>query len=409
MAKAPRLEVQKLGPIEEAAIDFGDLTVIVGPQATGKSILLQTLNLILDRPHVHHTFERHNVTFKKDDFDGFMGGYFGRGMAAIWQEGQSSITWNGKSEPLPDLSKKPRQRKKVDPAKGPPQQAFFIPAQRVVSLPGGVSQNFSNFKYGDPYVLRQFSDTVHDLLQNEFGSKGELFPQTGRLNKNLRDPIVRNIFGKAKLAIDTLEFTKTMLLKLPGHKVGLPYLAWSAGQREFTPLLLGLYWLCTAGKVPRRDEIRWVMIEEPEMGLHPDAISTLLLLVLELMRRDYKVILSTHSTVVVDLVWAMRQLQELGGCEADVRELFELKSNDQSKSLATTALTKDYCVYFFNRDGLAQNISDLDPGADSAAEAQWGGLTGFESRSNEVIAKAVNRAQAKRASRYRVADNDDPV
>jgi ABC-type uncharacterized transport system ATPase subunit len=43
--KSFRLQVKQLGPIREADITFGDLTVIVGPQATGKSILLQTIKL----------------------------------------------------------------------------------------------------------------------------------------------------------------------------------------------------------------------------------------------------------------------------------------------------------------------------------------------------------------------------
>ena len=42
------------------------------------------------------------------------------------------------------------------------------------------------------------------------------------------------------------------------------------------------------------------------MGLHPQGIATAMLLVLELLRRGYKVVLSTHSTVVLDMVWALR-------------------------------------------------------------------------------------------------------
>ena len=45
------LTVNSLGPIKEANIDFGDLTIFVGSQASGKSILLQLIKLILDKNH----------------------------------------------------------------------------------------------------------------------------------------------------------------------------------------------------------------------------------------------------------------------------------------------------------------------------------------------------------------------
>ncbi|MFC3269017.1 AAA family ATPase [Vulcaniibacterium thermophilum] len=384
-------------------MEFGDLTVVVGPQASGKSILLATLKLVLDRDHIHHTFARHNVTFNGggNDMAAFLGGYFGKGMAALRKDG-SAIAWKGKEVLLASLV---RYRKRP---KAPEEKVFFIPAQRVVSLPGGVSQHFSNFNYGDPYVLRHFSDTVHNLLQNEFGAKAELFPQSGRLNNTLRQPISDHLFGGANLEIDTREFTKTLVIRVPGHEAGLPFLAWSAGQREFTPLLLGIYWLCPAGAVSRREGLEWVVIEEPEMGLHPQAIATLLLLVLELMRRGYRVVISTHSPVVLDMVWALRQFQELGSDESLVRELFGLRATANAKALAKSALAKSYRVYFFDRNQAVRDISRLDPGAESGAEAEWGGLVGFASRAGEMVAKAVNRQRAEQ-SRSARSGRKEPV
>jgi len=65
----------------------------------------------------------------------------------------------------------------------------------------------------------------------------------------------------------------------------LPYMAWSAGQREFMPLLFSLYWLMPSAGTPRRKGVDWVVIEEPEMGLHPQAIQSVLFICLELMHR----------------------------------------------------------------------------------------------------------------------------
>ena len=48
-----RLRVKNVGPIRTADVTPGDLTVFVGPQATGKSIFLQILKLLVDRDSIH--------------------------------------------------------------------------------------------------------------------------------------------------------------------------------------------------------------------------------------------------------------------------------------------------------------------------------------------------------------------
>src|SRR5205085_3093501 len=85
---------------------------------------------------------------------------------------------------------------------------------------------------------------------------------------------------------------------------------WSAGQREFVPLLLGFYWLMLPARAPRRQGVQWAVIEELEMGLHPRAISVIALLVFELIARGYKVCLSTHSSQLLEAIWALRHLRQ---------------------------------------------------------------------------------------------------
>jgi hypothetical protein len=390
------LKVSNLGPIPQADVEFGDLTVFVGPQASGKSVFLQTLKLVLDRNHIHDTLTHHNMAFR-DDPQAFLGGFYGRGMGGMLDSvPPPQIAWQKKSMTLSELSKRGR-RSRNDEEKSA-ERLFYIPAQRVVSLPGGVSQPFTAFNYGDPYTLRYFADQVHRLLQNEFGSTDSLFPLPNRLNETLRAPIAKHFFGGARLNIELKDFTKSITLKVDGLSEGLPYLAWSAGQREFLPLLLGLYWLCTAGKVSKRDAIEWVVIEEPEMGLHPRAIGAMLLMVLELMRRGYRVAISTHSPVVLDLIWALRTILEFGGGEKDVRKLFELHSNGTTKAIAGSALTKKYKVYFFDRGKPALDISDLDPGSDKREVALWGDLLSFSSRTADVISDVIARKEEKYGS-----------
>jgi len=55
------LRVRNVGQIKEADITFGDLTVLVGPQATGKSIVLQFLKLLIDSRQVLHRLSRYGM------------------------------------------------------------------------------------------------------------------------------------------------------------------------------------------------------------------------------------------------------------------------------------------------------------------------------------------------------------
>ena len=54
-----RLRIQNVGQIKEADVQFGDLTVFVGPQATGKSVALQLLKLAVDMGYVQEEMSRH--------------------------------------------------------------------------------------------------------------------------------------------------------------------------------------------------------------------------------------------------------------------------------------------------------------------------------------------------------------
>jgi hypothetical protein len=176
-----RLQVRNVGQIKQADVTFGDLTVLVGPQATGKSIFLQLLKLVVDRDHIHKTFARYNVNVSGDD-KAFLDGYFGDGMSGLCTA-ESEIKVDNIAVSLADYATASKRR-------NPQELLFFIPAQRVVSLRDGKTQNFGQFNFGDPYALRAFSDAVHDLLQNQFGGKsGEIFPQPNRLNPILRAPI----------------------------------------------------------------------------------------------------------------------------------------------------------------------------------------------------------------------------
>src|SRR5262252_6100768 len=114
------LKIHNLGQIKEANLSFGDLTVFVGPQATGKSIALQLLKLIVDTGQVQEEMARYGLDWGHS-LPEFLDIYFGEGMRSIWQKG-TMIEWEGKPVDLPQIANRKRPNKD--------ETLFFIPAQR---------------------------------------------------------------------------------------------------------------------------------------------------------------------------------------------------------------------------------------------------------------------------------------
>lgn len=378
-----RIRAENIGPVRKADIRFGDLTIFVGPQATGKSIFLQLLKLLLDKPSIHRTMYRFGLA-QSGGAESFFDLYFGEGMASIWSQTKSRLILGEGRKPT-ELSTYARQSRSLAPEK-----MFYIPAQRVMSLRDGMTRPFSEYRAGDPFVLRDFSEKLHWIVQNEIGLDEDVFPRRNRLAAVLREPIEQNIFGRFGLRTDTSEHQRRLVLK-SGMGRPLPYLVWSAGQREFVPLLLGLYWLLPPAKTPRRHDLDWVVIEEPESGLHPKGIGAVLALVMELRSRGYRVCLSTHSPHVLDIVWALRFFQENRGQGRDVRKVLGLSSTLKTRQLANSVLESEFKTYYFARNGKVRDISELDPGSEDIDEGGWGGLSEFSGKVGDIVAEVANR------------------
>jgi hypothetical protein len=378
--KSPTLKIRNLGQIKDALLTFGDLTIFVGPQATGKSIALQLLKLMVDAGQVQEKMGRYGIDWSGKLPD-FFDAYFGEGMHSIWREGKSAVSWNENPVDLPQMAKRKRKEKE--------ENLFFIPAQRVLALRDGWPRPFTDYSPGDPFAVREFSEQLRGLVEKEIAGES-LFPQPRRLKKEFRVLLERDVFSKFSLKVDKVRAQKRLVLGDGSERDNLPFMVWSAGQREFVPLLLGLYWLMPPTAVSRRDNIEWVVVEEPEMGLHPRAISLVLLLVFELLHRGYRVCLSTHSSQVLDAMWALKHLKENGAKPECLLKIFDAPASPGLINIAATVMKKSARVYYFNReDGITRDISDLDPAAEAANKAGWGGLSEFSGRSNEIVARSV--------------------
>jgi len=380
-----KLVVENFGQIVKAEVEFGDLTVLVGPQATGKSIFLQLFKLMIDAAYIKAELKKSGIDWNhniRQLFDI----YLGEGMQNAWNDKRTSITFDKTNCNLASFIKN---------ARGKVERLFYIPAQRVLMFANGWPLEFYRYNSGDPFTVRNYSEQLRLIMERSFNS-GAIFPQDNRLRREFRDLLSQSVFGGMNLKVDKSRPQKRLVLSNQGKKTyDLPFMVWSAGQREFMPLLLGFYWLMPPSRTAIRNDLKWVVIEELEMGLHPDAITSVLAMVMDLISRGYKVCLSTHSTNVLDLVWGIKTIQKHSNHADDFLKLFGLTKTSSLRQMANEVLKKEFLVYYFERQtGLTKNISNLDLWSEDAAEAGWGGLTEFSHNVGNVVADVVTNANS---------------
>jgi energy-coupling factor transporter ATP-binding protein EcfA2 len=386
-----KLSVKSFGPLAECEVEFGDLTVLVGPQASGKSLFVQLMKALADAGAIRKTLKQHGFDWMNDIESrrgNYLSIYFGGGMQSLWQD-KTEIAVDGK--PVDFV----RQVVSPPPRATTNESVFLIPAQRVLVLQEGWPRPFQSYPVGDPFCMRNFSDALRRLMEQGLGSGDAIFPQPGRLKAELRRQLDAGVYVGGKLKLETDALRKRVVLLAADGTAPLPFSAWSAGQREFTPLLLGLYWLMPGSKTPMKSDVDTVVIEEPEMGLHPQAILSFCLLMLELLHRGYKVIVSTHSPVVLDVVWALKELRAVNvdRAIAALAKIFKITKVDaQMRELLVSALGKQAKTYYFDRTAagvIVRDISTLDPGAEDKAVSGWGGLSGFSGNVADAVGDAL--------------------
>lgn len=378
------LTIKNFAQIAEVSLELGDLTVLVGAQGTGKSLALQWLKVAMDGRQVvealraagHETGKEHVLV----DL------IFGAGMGDAWRR-WSSVTWRGKKVMPQGLA---RVGKGVE-------RVFFVPAHRSMLISDGWAAPFQRLTPETPVVARIFSQRLFERFSNR--ESAQLFPLDRVLRREYVDKIDAAVFHGGHVRIEEDQHHAKRLRLIHGS-MHLPFMTWTAGQREFTPLLLGLHDLLPSRQPakPRQQkklaDVEWVIIEEPEMGLHPQAITVVMLLVLDLLWRGYRVVLSTHSPHVLTTLWMLRRLQESGARWQSVCEAFDVPSSQVMSGVARAALDKEYRAHLlaFEADGKVRStdISELDPMSEDERIAGWGGLTEFSSRFGEVVRRAVN-------------------
>ncbi len=379
-----RFTLTNFGPIAHCDVAFGDLTILVGEQASGKSLFLEMLKLAVDRDSVIETLDRYNYILGHNT-NKILDLYLGDGMAGLWKE-DTEVALD--DEPLT-----PRALpKKANPDKSD-ERMFYVPAQRILSIDDGRARNFMEFNNSAPYILRSFSETLRTFMQFGLGTGNNMvFPIKERLKDNQRNVFDKSIFHGAKAVMEERMGQRRMVLQVDGTTI--PFMAWSAGQKEFMPLLLAFYALTgPPSKIVKKEKYKYVVIEEPEMGLHPKTILSVIMQILELISNGYKVIISTHSTVFLEFSWAFNMIK---GNKARhikaLREIFSVPANSSMNKILKAVCDKKVNTFYFGRDAqtgkvTTLDISSLDAFDENPLIADWGGLSEFSSKVSDVVSK----------------------
>ncbi len=376
-----KLKITNFGPIKEADVNFGDLTFLIGPQASGKSLTLELFKLILDKRHIVSTFRNYNYIL--DNNENILNWYFGDGLSGLFKE-ETRILWNDQVFNYQNVYTQKAYKE---------ESVFYIPAQRILSIADGRPKNFMEYDSSNPYVLRRFSEVLRVFLQGGLGNPDVIFPMKTRLKDDVRNSIKETIFHDGKVVIDKTGEQRKLKLEIDGMRI--PFMAWSAGQREFMPLLLAIY--CLSGpptQVIQKEDYKWVIIEEPEMGLHPRAIESVLLEIIELVQSGYKVVVSTHSTVFLEFVWAFNNLQTIS--DEDFKkamcEIFNIRIDSTAAKLFNEFRAKKIKTFYSAKQDsdervIFSDISTLDAFSENEDISEWGGLSSFASKSSDIVSR----------------------
>ena len=350
---------------------------------------LELLKLIIDKSHIVSTLRNYNFILSKTDAKNILDWYFGEGLSGLFREDTKIVLDNEAFSPQDLLNVISKQK-----ASGQRKESvFYVPAQRILSISEGRPRNFMEYDTSTPYVLRWFSETLRVFMQGGMGNPDTIFPIKSRLKGAVKRSINDNIFHGGKVVLDKTGVQRNMKMEVAGMKI--PFMAWSAGQKEFMPLLLAIY--CLSGpptQVIDKNDYKLAIIEEPEMGLHPRAIQSVLLEIFELIQNGKRVVVSTHSTTFLEFVWAFNNLVDLSEEEFKIAmcEMFGISRNSNAAGLFDNLKEKTIKTFYstksYTKEGVTfSDISTLDAFNEDTDISEWGGLSTFSSRTSEIVSR----------------------
>lgn len=206
---------------------------------------------------------------------------------------------------------------------------------------------FVSYRYPKP--IRDFITFLDDLaeISEEFENDDE--SKEKRRDFILLSEIIENEILKGKVMLERKEKIAIPILEFElenGKKLDLHIT--STAVKELAGLILYFRYLIDKGDI--------LIIDEPEMNLHPEAQVKLLELITMAVNKGLNVILTTHSPYIVDHLM-------------NLMEGYDVKDKIDDKDLQRYLLLgrrdsfispKKVGAYFFSEDGEIRNIFDIE-------------------------------------------------
>ncbi len=337
-----RLTIESFGPIERAEIEPGDLTVFVGPQATGKSLAAQVLyffrryeSLLVDLQGSPDVITRAAL---ENWFGPDFGVYVSVGTRLRWSprtagEVQEVFWTDDGLRVSPSLARRitsPTQSEKAE---------VYIPAGRTL------------YSFLPPYSLLS-----RVLASQEWPGFILTFYETlGRtvswLRRHQDDPMPEIDFLRERAEAifkGRMRYSdETVMLQINGDLLSTANIA--AGQMELWP-----FWVIVeAGVRSHRFDAAQIYFEEPEAHLHPAAQRGVMEMIAYLVGRGTRFLVTTHSPYLLysinNLLLAHRVVEAGRALPDDIPAEAILRPSQVS-------------AYRFRPDGRVESLMDREVG-----------------------------------------------
>jgi hypothetical protein len=361
-----RITKGRLGPVEQCDIDVRPLTVFVGRQGTGKSLLAQALYLFRGLPSL---VELDQATTADEDrsperiirrvVDGLRSS---ERSFANFTKPNATLEWTGNlaigsihgqrrtlgfNAQYSTRAIQPRAAmrdlvKKLTTVKRQPLTALFVPTERLfyaLTL-GPTSLNVIRA----PLVLQVFAHwmEIAGNIQGEW-SKGPDTPEGRWVRKHLR----AELGGEARLRGAKWKWTFTD----EGAARAIDLDMASSGQRANWSLQLLPQVLFTLRARHRLAEPFTLYVEEPEIHLHPAAERAVIEVLAYLVTRGFRVVLTTHSLPVL---YTLNNLM--------VASRLDPEHLKKAKVAPELRIDPDLVAAYHLHDGKVESVKDEDSG-----------------------------------------------
>ncbi len=374
------LEIHNFGPITDAVLEPGALTVCVGPQATGKSIAAQLLyffrnleRLILDEVGPL------GPEFPEAAFEQALGSLLGNHWKTYCSD-QTRLTYISDQAIPPNQDKQTRWEITLSQS-GFPQlndslrasinwiiggtedkdleqhesgQDIYIPAGRVLYSyipPGQIisAKRVMRHAMGWPAYVRHFYAFLEEGLKSWVDAETQFVLFDGQRSPQEQE-MMRQFLSRQRSALlqrgELLIHQGQVQLQVPGASSPLRLETISSGQMETWPFLV------LASTLAVEHDSLFFVFEEPEVHLHPQAQVTIAETIAYLTNHGHRFFVTTHSPY---LLYTFNVLLKAHQIDRQGKTITKL---DQESFLPPQSVM----AYLFQNDGLVRKISDPDTG-----------------------------------------------